>query len=188
MYRTIIAEDEGPARRRLEAMVNAHPALELVASLRSGQEAISQIPKLSPDLLLLDIQLKDKTAFEVLDLIQPMVDSKIIFITAYDKYAIKAFEIEAIDYLLKPYSDERFYQSLARAKEHVDMLSLESKLEELTQTVNVSIQPKKYRDYFTIKSRRKVEFLKTSEISHVVASGNYVEFVAGEHKKISRVS
>ena len=114
LYKTIVVEDEGPARRRLEKMVHTHPTLELVASLKSGQEAINQIPKLQPDLLLLDIQLKDKTAFEVLDQLEHSINSKIIFITAYDKYAIKAFEVEAIDYLLKPYDETRFDSAIQR--------------------------------------------------------------------------
>ncbi|WP_299525909.1 LytTR family DNA-binding domain-containing protein [Winogradskyella sp.] len=112
--KTIIVEDEGPARRRLAKMVEAHPSLELITSLKSGQEAITQIPLHQPDLLLLDIQLKDKTAFDVLAHIQTSITSKIIFITAYDNYAIKAFEVEAIDYLLKPYDEVRFNTAISR--------------------------------------------------------------------------
>ncbi len=114
LFKTIIVEDEGPARRRLEKMVEKHPFLELFMSLKSGQEAIDQIPQHQPDLLLLDIQLKDKTSFDVLAQIQNSIDSKIIFITAYDKYAIKAFEVEAIDYLLKPYDEIRFDTAISR--------------------------------------------------------------------------
>ncbi|MEM9549114.1 MAG: LytTR family DNA-binding domain-containing protein [Bacteroidota bacterium] len=114
MYKTVIVEDEGPARRRLEKMVEKHPSLTLEAALESGLDAIEKIPLLDPDLLLLDIQLKDKTAFEVLEQISNQIKSKIIFITAYDKYAIKAFEVEAVDYLLKPYDDKRFDSAIQR--------------------------------------------------------------------------
>jgi len=114
MYKTIIVEDEGPARRRLEKMVINHPALHLQAALKSGLEAIERIPLLQPDLLLLDIQLKDKTAFEVLNQINDQISSNIIFITAYDAFAIKAFEVEALDYLLKPYDEQRFVAAIDR--------------------------------------------------------------------------
>lgn len=114
IYKTVIVEDEGPARRRLENMVSNHPALQLAASLTCGQDAIDIIPQHQPDLLLMDIQLKDKTAFEVLDQIHLLINSRVIFITAYNNYAIKAFEVEALDYLLKPYDEKRFQQAIAR--------------------------------------------------------------------------
>lgn len=116
-YNTVIVEDEGPARRRLENMVSDHERLTLVASLTSGREAMKRIPALHPDLLLLDIQLKDKTAFEVLQFIGNDIRARIIFITAYDKYAIQAFDVGAVDYLLKPYDDNRFNKAISRILE-----------------------------------------------------------------------
>ena len=113
-YSTILVEDEGPARRRLELMVKEHPNLIFIASFRNGTDAMKEIPKFKPELLLLDIQLKDKTAFDILEQLGDEISSKIIFITAFDSYALKAFEVEALDYLLKPYDEARFDSAIQR--------------------------------------------------------------------------
>ncbi|MEL7123967.1 MAG: response regulator, partial [Bacteroidota bacterium] len=94
-YKTIVVEDEGPARRRIEALVDEHPHLALLDSFKNGLDAIKYIPKMHPDLLVMDIQLKDKTAFEVLESIHSTIVCPIIFITAFDQFALKAFEVAA---------------------------------------------------------------------------------------------
>ncbi|GJM34563.1 MAG: hypothetical protein DHS20C18_35640 [Saprospiraceae bacterium] len=112
--RTLIIEDEGAARRRLEGIVSRHPQLALEGSASSGGKAVELINAKSADLLLMDIQLKDMTAFEVLNKIEKDYAGNIIFITAYNNFAIKAFEVFAIDYVLKPYSEERLLHAINR--------------------------------------------------------------------------
>lgn len=112
--RTLIIEDEGAARRRLEEIVNKHPQLTLEGSASSGIKAVELINTKSADLLLMDIQLKDITAFEVLNKVEKDYSGNIIFITAYNNFAIKAFEVFAIDYVLKPYSKERLLSAINR--------------------------------------------------------------------------
>lgn len=112
--RTLIIEDEGAARRRLEGIVKNHSKLNLMGSAASGAQAIELIKTTEADLLLMDIQLKDMTAFEVLNKIEKDYSGNIIFITAYNNYAVKAFEIFAIDYVLKPYSEERLLHAIDR--------------------------------------------------------------------------
>ncbi len=112
--RTLIIEDEGAARRRLEGIVRKHPQLTLEGSASSGGDAVALINATSADLLLMDIQLKDMTAFEVLNKIEKDYSGNIIFITAYNNFAIKAFEVFAIDYVLKPYSEERLSHAIDR--------------------------------------------------------------------------
>ena len=112
--KTLIIEDEGLARRRLENIITAHPILEHCGSAHSGIEAVQLINSIPVDLLLMDIQLKDMTAFEVLNKIEVDYSGKIIFVTAYNNFAIKAFEVFAIDYVLKPYTDERLLGAVER--------------------------------------------------------------------------
>lgn len=115
--KTIIIEDEGAARRRLESIVNMHPELILVGSASAGAGAVNLINSESADLLLMDIQLKDMTAFQVLNEIEKDYSGSLIFITAYNDFAIKAFEVFAIDYVLKPYSEDRLLRAIDRSLE-----------------------------------------------------------------------
>ncbi|WP_194977027.1 LytR/AlgR family response regulator transcription factor [Aquiflexum lacus] len=110
----MIIEDEGAARRRLEGIVKNHSRLNLMGSASSGAQAIELIKNTETDLLLMDIQLKDMTAFEVLNKIEKEYSGNIIFITAYNNFAVKAFEVFAIDYVLKPYSEERLLHAIDR--------------------------------------------------------------------------
>lgn len=112
--RTIIIEDEGAARRRLEGIINKSPLLNLAGSASSGGQAIELLNREEADLLLMDIQLKDMTAFEVLSTIEKDYSGRIIFITAYNDFAVKAFEVFAVDYVLKPYTEERLMQAIER--------------------------------------------------------------------------
>lgn len=112
--KTILIEDEGAARRRLEKIVQGHPNLDLIGSASSGAAAIILINQNEADLLLMDIQLKDMTAFEVLKNINKDFSGSIIFVTAYNEFAIKAFEVFAIDYVLKPFSEARILEAIER--------------------------------------------------------------------------
>jgi two-component system LytT family response regulator len=112
--RAVIVDDEELARAYLREMLQAHPEIELVAECANGFEAVKAINDLSPDLLFLDVQMPKLDGFEVLELID--ADPAVIFVTAYDQYAMRAFDAQAIDYLLKPFSAERFGRALERAK------------------------------------------------------------------------
>lgn len=182
LYKTIIVEDEGPARRRLAKMVADHPALELISSLKSGEEAISKIPLHQPDVLLLDIQLKDKTAFEVLEKIKTSIDSKIVFITAFDSYAIKAFEIEAVDYLLKPYDQERFNVAIARILKK-DKVSFNN---QFLQILKESINNQKSK--ISILEGNKNHLFFNDEIIYIQSDRYYVHVFTKTEKRLIRVS
>ena len=112
--KTLVVEDEGLARRRMEKMVNEHEQLELLEhSARNGHEALRRITEYQPELIFMDIELKDSNAFDVLNKLEPG-QWKIIFVTAFNNYASRAFEVEAVDYLLKPYTEERFRKAVQR--------------------------------------------------------------------------
>ena len=142
--RTVLVDDEAPARRRMAKLVQQVEQCDLVGDAESGQQAIQLINQLNPDLLLLDIQLKDMTGFDVLRQIEN-VNPKIIFITAYDSFAIQAFEENAVDYLLKPYKDSRFFHAIDRVvdgnyiQRNDQLVALLGKMDELSGTSKIKI-------------------------------------------------
>jgi len=115
--RVAIVDDEEPARALLREYLAAHPEVEVVAECANGFEAVSAATELSPDLLLLDVQMPGLSGFEVLELLEREV--AVVFITAYDQHALRAFEVHAVDYLLKPFSEERLTQALTRARQRL---------------------------------------------------------------------
>jgi two-component system, LytTR family, response regulator len=116
--RAIIVDDEELARSIIREYLAEHPEIEIVAECSNGFEAVKAVTELKPDLLFLDVQMPKLNGFEVLELVES--DFVVIFITAYEQYAVKAFEVHAVDYLLKPFSKERFDEALGRAMEKLD--------------------------------------------------------------------
>src|SRR5919199_424613 len=114
--RTLIVDDEVNARKGIRTLLARDPDLEVVGECADGRAAVESIVRLAPDLILLDVQMPHKNGFEVLEALDLERPPIVIFITAWDGFALKAFEVSALDYLLKPFSDERFYQALERAK------------------------------------------------------------------------
>jgi len=117
MLRVVIVDDEPLARAMVRQCLVAHPGVEVVAECANGFEAVKAVADLSPDLLFLDVQMPKLSGFEVLELIGR--DVAVIFTTAYDQYALRAFEVHAVDYLLKPFSEQRFAEALSRARERL---------------------------------------------------------------------
>ena len=113
-WRILIVDDEEPARRLLAEYLQAHPRWSVAGQAKNGLEAVKLVQAQTPDLLLLDVQMPKIDGFEVLGLIPPEV--AVVFTTAFDEYAVRAFEVHAVDYLLKPFTAERFGQALARAE------------------------------------------------------------------------
>lgn len=181
-HNTVIVEDVGPARRRLEKMVEKHPLLKLVDSLKNGQEAIERIPLTNPEILLMDIQLKDKTAFEVLDQISERINSKIIFTTAYDQYAIKAFEVEAVDYLLKPFDEERFNSAIQR----IIRQDRQTLGRDLLAMLERQLHPGK--SIITIPEGNKQHLYGENDILYLLSDKYYVNIVTTEQKKLIRIT
>ena len=117
--RVVVADDEPLARKTIRLLAKRDPEINIVAECRNGAEAIDAIREHKPDLVFLDIQMPRLDGFDVLELLGDEAPA-IVFVTAYDQYAIRAFEVQAIDYLLKPFTDDRFEKALARAKELVE--------------------------------------------------------------------
>jgi two-component system LytT family response regulator len=117
--RAIIVDDEAPARGNLKALLRQHADIELVAECASGSAALAALRTNQPDLLFLDIQMPECDGFDVLEMLGGDVPAAVIFVTAYDQHALRAFDVGALDYLLKPFSDDRFNIALARARERL---------------------------------------------------------------------
>src|SRR5262249_5623518 len=116
----IIVDDEPLARRNLRVLLKRDPEIELIKECGSGNEAVTTIRAVQPDLVFLDVQMPEMDGFEVLENLAGQPLPVIIFVTAYDQYALKAFEVSALDYLLKPFDDARFHKALAQAKRQIE--------------------------------------------------------------------
>ncbi len=159
--KTIIIDDESLARQLIKEFCRSISQLEIIAECQNGFEAIKQINLLNPDLVFLDIQMPGKNGFEVLENISN--SPKIIFTTAYDEFAVKAFEKNALDYLLKPFDEERFYKSVGRVIKSYE---------------NESLFESKIQDKIFIRSGNSLKFLKVSEILYLEAENDYTKIFA----------
>ncbi|HEY1793046.1 MAG TPA: LytTR family DNA-binding domain-containing protein [Opitutaceae bacterium] len=172
--RTLIADDEPLARHGVRLLLERSPGIEIVGEATGGVEAADLIQRLRPDLVFLDVQMVGCDGFETLKRIGPGDAPVVVFVTAYDEYALKAFEFNAVDYLLKPYDDSRFEAALGRARELVlrkksDLVG--SRLERLIEQIEGE-----GRDRILLKSSGEIIFLKTGEIDWIEAEGDYVKF------------
>lgn len=184
IYRTGLIEDEGPARRRMERLVKQHPNLDLVMSLRNGVEAVNKIPDVNPDILLMDIMLGDMTVFDVLNKIKGFVDTRIIFTTAHHDYALKAFEFGALDYLVKPFAQERFNTAIKRIlirEEHKNS-SIQS------HAVNKEGLSTKQNSTIQIPEGNKQHIFNERDIVYIQSDRYYVYINTLEEKRLIRIT
>jgi len=174
--RTIIVDDEELARQMLKEYLLHYPAVELVAECSNGKDAVKTINTLHPDLLFLDIQMPEMNGFEVLHRIEKI--PFVIFSTAFDKYALQAFEVNAVDYLLKPYDRERFDQSLQRAFER--MQNKDTSFEQLQSLLNSLQTNQAEPQRFWIKESGSLKPVKHEEINWIEAMDDYVGLHVGK--------
>lgn len=179
--RTIVADDEPLARERLVTLLEAEPDIDLVAQCPDGTKTVAAIQHLAPDLLFLDVQMPGADGFQVVKTVRPDRMPIVIFVTAYDKYALRAFDVHALDYLLKPFDRERFQKALQRARDQVERQQTGDLGRRLLALVQ-DLKPDPQRlDRLVVKSGGRVFFLRTDEISWIEAAGNYVRLhLAGE--------
>lgn len=190
--RTLIVDDEPLARRNLRVLLEKDPQIEIVDECRNGREAVKAINTLSPDLIFLDIQMPELDGFDVLARVGPERIQAIIFVTAFDQYALKAFEVHALDYLLKPFDDERFAFALRRAKSQIEAREINrvSKrllaLLEERENQRESSPDKNYLTRVMVKSSGRVVLLKVDEIDFIEADGNYAKLHVGRKAHLLR--
>src|ERR1700728_805938 len=188
--RTVIADDERLARQKLLILLESEPQVKVVAECQDGRQAVSAIRSFRPDMLLLDIQMPDLDGFQVLSELSPEEMPVVIFTSAYDQYAIRAFEANALDYLLKPFDQERLHHAVERARSELRK-SRESELTHrilslLSQVRPVTIPASQYRNRLVIKVHGRVVFLDMDSIDWVEAAATYVRLNAGKESYLVR--
>ena len=194
--RTLIVDDEPLARRNLRVLLEDDPQIEIVEECRNGREAVKAINSLSPDLIFLVIQMPEWDGFDVLARVDPERIHAIIFVTAFDQYALKAFEVHALDYLLKPFDDERFAYALRRAKSQIEareinrvskrLLTLLEERELHRQSGDDSMGEKSYLTRLMVKASGRVVLLKVGDIDFIEADGNYAKLHVGRKAHLLR--
>ncbi len=184
--RTIIADDEGLALNKLRMLLAAEGGIHIVAECHDGKEAIEAVETHNPDLLFLDVQMPELDGFQVLGQIPEERMPIVIFTTAYDHYAIRAFEAHALDYLLKPFNQERLHRALEHARneflrshEH----SMKARLLDLLHATQPESRPMRR---LVIKTSGRVVFLDLNEIDWIEAAANYVRVHAGKDTYLLR--
>jgi len=191
--KTLIVDDEPLARRNLRLLLAKDPQIEILDECRNGREAVKAINALSPDLIFLDIQMPEMDGFDVLAQVGPEHIQAIIFVTAFDQYALKAFDVHALDYLLKPFDDERFAHALARAKAQIEAREINrlskrllALLEERESERNAPAQQPGYLTRVMIKASGRVVLIKVDEIDFIEADGNYAKLHVGRKAHLLR--
>ena len=184
--RTLVVDDEPLARERLTSLVSAEADMEVVGQSRDGEEAVRAIIEQSPDLVFLDVQMPAMNGFEVIEAVGSERMPLVIFVTAYDQHALKAFQVRALDYVLKPFDRERFQEAVQRARAHIqrdETGDLGRRLLALVKDLRRD-QPK--TDRLVVKSGGRLFFLRADEIDWIEAAGNYVRLHVGNTSHLLR--
>jgi two-component system LytT family response regulator len=184
--KTLIADDEPLARERLAGLLAHEPDMEVVAQARDGEEAIAAIQDHSPDLAFLDVQMPHMSGFDVIEAIGPDRMPLVVFVTAYDQHALKAFQVRALDYLLKPFDRERFADALQRARKQIERDETGDLGRRLMALVKDLRKDQPRSDRLVVKSGGRLFFLRTDEIDWIEAAGNYVRLHVGTSSHLLR--
>ena len=190
--RALVVDDEPLARRRIEDLLRHQPDVTLAGTAGDGAAAVEAIRSLRPDLVFLDIQMPGMTGLEVVDAVGAAEMPATIFVTAYDRHAIRAFEVAAVDYLVKPFDDERFAQAIARARERIRLREVERATRRLLSALGdapaAAPEPPaaSYLATIPVESRGTVEHVPVADIDSIVARGPYAELHAGGRTHLVR--
>src|SRR5881394_2368808 len=178
--RTLIVDDEAPARARIRQLLKTESDFEVIGECANGRQAVAAIQKQRPDLVFLDVQMPRLGGFEVCAAIAGEGMPLIIFVTAFDHYALQAFEVHAMDYLLKPFDRERFQKSLRHAREHMRRGDHDVSGEQLAALLANWKPDVKKQERLAFKANGRVLFVRMEEIDWIEADGNYVQLRVGE--------
>ncbi|MGA2243741.1 MAG: LytTR family DNA-binding domain-containing protein [Verrucomicrobiota bacterium] len=183
--RAIIADDEPLARERVRSLLAGEPDVEIIAECANGAQTFKAAQEHRPDLLFLDVQMPRLNGFEVLEALDPGPVPVVIFTTAHDEHALRAFEVNALDYLLKPFTEPRFKAAVQRARGQLEKEGDPRKSESLSALLN-HVHAANPGGRILVRSPERIVFLKPEDIDHVEAAGNYVVLHAGKERHILR--
>lgn len=180
--RVIIVDDEPLARDRLRAMLAKESEIQIIAECGDGREAVAAIKREVPDVVFLDIQMPEMDGFGVIAQLKGHAVPKIVFVTAFDEFAVKAFEVHAVDYLLKPFDRDRLHQTIVHLRKQdktVSPTELTEKLSALIESIQGGSQQPTPSDRIPLKLDGRVIFLRPADIDWIEAQDNYVKLHAG---------
>jgi two-component system LytT family response regulator len=193
--RVLIVDDEPLARERIEHLLLDVPDVSVVRQVDNGAAAVRAIRESSPDIVFLDLQMPEQSGLDVVRQVGPRSMPVTVFVTAHDEFALQAFDLEAADYLLKPFSDERFEEAFRRARERVelgDLGALRDRLRHVLETGTAretlgAVGPR-YLRRIAVQSRGRMRVVPVADIDYILASGVYAELHAGEECHLVRAS
>jgi two-component system, LytTR family, response regulator len=189
--RVLVIDDEELARRRVINLLEEVPSFKIICECSNGKTAIKNINLEKPDLIFLDINMKDMNGFEVLQKVEVNPKPIVIFVTAYDSYATRAFDVEAFDFLLKPFKDQRFFKTIDRvlntSKHEADKL-FEKRFEEFLAVFSNTTGNSKPTTKIPVKQGNKTVLIDTKNILYIIASGYYAEIYTSSGKYVLRES
>jgi two-component system LytT family response regulator len=185
--RALIVDDEPLARERMRSLLGVEPDVDVVGEASNGLDAVDAILDRSPDLVFLDVHMPKLDGFEVIETVGADRMPAVVFVTAYDQHALRAFEVQALDYLLKPFDSDRFQGTLRRVRQqmqHAETGDLSQKLLALVRDLKGERQSRAER--LVVKSGGRLFFLRTDEIDWIEAAGNYVRLHVGAEGHLLR--
>lgn len=190
MIRTLIVDDMPLARKRLRRVLSQDAEIEIVGECADGKEAVDAVAELKPDLMFLDVQMPEAGGFEALAEIGAENAPVVIFVTAFDHFALRAFEVHALDYLLKPFDPERLKKTVARAKAQIRQSGANDAAAAANERLlallkDVASEPK-YLRRLTVKSRGRTIILAADDIDYIEAEGNYLSLQVGKQAHLIR--
>ena len=178
-FTALLVDDEPLARQGLRMLLERDPGIGAIQEAKNGREAVSAIRDARPDLVFLDVQMPEMDGFEVIREIGAENMPTVVFVTAHDRYAIPAFEINALDYLLKPVTEERFAKALARAKNRLQTAPADEHSRQILSLLETMASPKRGLRRLAVRTAGKTVFVDVSEIEWIEAAENYVQIHAG---------
>ena len=183
--RTLIVDDESLARDRLRQLLQKEPAIEIVGECSDGQAAVAAIQKESPELVFLDVQMPELDGFAVAETLGAEAGPVIVFVTAHDRFALRAFEIHAVDYLLKPFDRERFQKALRRALEQIDHRASRGLIERQAALI-AELKSPRQGEQLAVKSGGHTVWVRLEDIDWISSADNYTELHVGTKSHLLR--
>ena len=183
---TLIVDDEPLARDRVKRFLRDVQDIKIIGECGNGREAVAAIKEQKPDLVFLDIQMPEKNGFDVVKSLDDRAMPAVIFVTAYDQYALQAFDVHALDYLLKPFNRERLHKAVSHARDQIETKRIGQLDERLVSLIKDLKADRKYLERLVVKSVGRVFFLKVDDIDYIEAAGNYVKLHTGRESHMIR--
>jgi two-component system LytT family response regulator len=184
--KVLIVDDEPLARDRIRDMLKGDREIRIVGEARNGREAVEAMTAHAPDLVFLDVQMPDMDGFEALKALRVKRMPLVIFVTAYDQHAVRAFDVHAIDYLMKPFDRKRFAKALDHAKDQMKRPADEADTGSIIRLLEELKVGTRYLERFAIKIGEKVLFVRVEEVDSIEAEGNYVRLNVGNASHLLR--